>query len=44
SQPRSRSGRKLQKKRQSQGGTFETLLIVVSVLALYFAYIVLFFI
>ncbi|KRT94479.1 protein kinase domain-containing protein [Bacillus glycinifermentans] len=38
-----RSGRKLKRKRRKSGGIFETLLIVVSVLAFYFAYIVLFF-
>ncbi|MGN9863305.1 protein kinase domain-containing protein [Bacillus swezeyi] len=43
-QQRSRSGRKVRKNRQKSGGIFETMLIVVSVLALYFAYIVLFFI
>ncbi|WFA05391.1 MULTISPECIES: serine/threonine protein kinase [Bacillus] len=42
-QQRSRSGRRVRKARQKSGGIFETLLIVVSVLALYFAYIVLFF-
>ncbi|WP_026578993.1 protein kinase domain-containing protein [Bacillus sp. SB47] len=39
-----RSGRRKQRNSSKSGGVFETLLIVVSVLALYFAYIVLFFI
>ena len=43
-QQRLRSGRRKQRNSSKSGGVFETLLIVVSVLALYFAYIVLFFI